>query len=78
MGAELAAADGRRPSARREASVRLTESSSGGWAVSSFTLATDRCDEAGEFHGKLGFQIRDPAGVPITFLQWIETGGESS
>jgi hypothetical protein len=24
------------------------------------------------------FQIRDPDGIPITFLQWIETGGESS
>ena len=24
------------------------------------------------------FQVRDPDGVPITFLQWIETGGESS
>jgi catechol 2,3-dioxygenase-like lactoylglutathione lyase family enzyme len=24
------------------------------------------------------FQIRDPDGIPITFLQWIETGEESS
>ena len=24
------------------------------------------------------FQIRDPDGIPITFLQWVETGGESS
>ncbi len=24
------------------------------------------------------FQIRDPDGIPITFLQWIETVGESS
>jgi len=45
--------------------------------VSSAALATDRCDEAGEFHGKLGFQIGDPGGVQMTFLQWIETGRES-
>jgi uncharacterized glyoxalase superfamily protein PhnB len=24
------------------------------------------------------FQVRDPDGVPITFLQWIETAGGSS
>ena len=24
------------------------------------------------------FQIRDPDGIPITYLQWIETAGESS
>ena len=24
------------------------------------------------------FQVRDPDGIPITFLQWIKTGGESS
>ena len=24
------------------------------------------------------FQIRDPDGIPITFLQWVKTGGESS
>jgi hypothetical protein len=46
--------------------------------VSSAALATDRCDEAGEFHGKLGFQIRNPDDVPITLLQCIETGGKGS
>ncbi len=46
--------------------------------MSSVTLATDRHDEAGEFHGELGFQIRDPDGVPITFLQWIETKGSDA
>ena len=24
------------------------------------------------------FQVRDPDGIPITFLQWAKTGGESS
>jgi catechol 2,3-dioxygenase-like lactoylglutathione lyase family enzyme len=28
--------------------------------------------------GALLFQLRDPDGVPITFLQWIETDGGSS